>query len=299
MDKGPGRALPNPTAGTRSPCVRFPPLTRPVTVSHMGQGMFADDTVIRRVNREASTLLAAAYAILLQVAHPAVGQGVNDHSDFASRPLDRLRGTLTFVYGSVFGTREEAERVARIVRAVHRNVVGPGYDARDPDLQVWVAATLYEGAARVHGLVFGELSPAEKEELLGQCALFATSLGCPEDRWPADLPSFERYWKEMVEDIEVSDAARGIARDLFAPRNRALRPLTTIQRFVASGMLPPTIREGFGLEWDERRRRRFDRFFAVVRAVYPRLPLRVRTLPRDLYLRDMRRKAARGRAARR
>ncbi|MDA2814568.1 oxygenase MpaB family protein [Nocardiopsis sp. RSe5-2] len=265
----------------------------------MSQGMFADDAVIRRVNREASTLLAAAYAILLQVAHPAVGQGVGDHSDFASRPLDRLRGTLTFVYGSVFGTREEAERVARIVRAVHRHVVGPGYDARDPDLQVWVAATLYEGAVRIHGLVFGELSPGEKEELLGQCALFATSLGCPADRWPADLPSFERYWKEMVEGIEVGDAARGIAQDLFTPRNRALRPLTAVQRFIASGMLPPTVREGFGLEWDERRGRRFDRFFAVVRAVYPRLPMRVRTLPRDLYLRDMRRKAARGRAVRR
>ncbi len=268
-------------------------------MSHMGQGMFTDDTVIRRVNREASTLLAAAYAILLQVAHPSVGQGVRDHSDFASRPLDRLRGTLTFVYGSVFGTREEAERVARIVRAVHRHVVGPGYDARDPDLQVWVAATLYEGAVRIHGLVFGELSPQEKEELLGQCALFATALGCPGDRWPADLPSFERYWKETVEGIEVSGAARDIARDLFTPRNRALRPLTAIQRFIASGMLPPNIREGFGLAWDERRRRRFDRFFAVVRAVYPRLPLRVRTLPRDLYLRDMRRRAARGRPVRR
>ncbi|WP_017558564.1 oxygenase MpaB family protein [Nocardiopsis baichengensis] len=263
----------------------------------MGQGLFADDAVIRRVNREGATLLAAAYAILLQVAHPAVGQGVSDHSDFASRPLDRLRGTLTFVYGTAFGTRDEAERVARIVRAVHRHVVGPGYDARDPELQVWVAATLYEGAVRIHGLVFGELSPDEKEELLGQCSVFATSLGCPEEHWPADLPSFERYWKEMVEGMEVSGPARRIAEDLFAPRNRALRPLTAVQRFVASGMLPPNIREGFGLAWDERRRRRFDRFFAVVRTVYPHLPLRVRTLPRDLYLRDMRKKAVQRTAA--
>jgi len=248
-----------------------------------------------RVYREASALGGAAYAVLLQIAEPGVGKGVRDHSDFAQRPLDRLRGTLVFVYALVFGTDEEADRVSRIVRAVHKRGVGPDYDAQDPDLQVWVAATLYACDMHVYELVFGPMPPAEKDEVREFAAVFATSLGCPRDRWPATRADFDRYWAQAVAAIEVDDTARAIADDLFRPANPVLRVLTRIQRFLAAGLLPPHVRDGFGLEWGPAHQRRFDRLVAVVRAVYPRLPLAVRTLPRDYYLHDMRKRAV-GRA---
>jgi uncharacterized protein (DUF2236 family) len=50
---------------------------------------------MRLVAREGALLAGGARAILLQIAHPAVGRGVAEHSDFAGRPLDRLRATLT------------------------------------------------------------------------------------------------------------------------------------------------------------------------------------------------------------
>ena len=47
---------------------------------------------------------AGPRALLLQIAHPAVAAGVNDHSDFRADPWRRLAGTLrsylTIVYGS-------------------------------------------------------------------------------------------------------------------------------------------------------------------------------------------------------
>ncbi|MFC4866844.1 MULTISPECIES: oxygenase MpaB family protein [Streptomonospora] len=248
----------------------------------------------QRVYREAVVLGAAAYAILLQIAHPGVGQGVADHSDFAQRPVDRLRGTLVFVYGLVYGTEEEADRVARIVRAIHKRVTGPGYSARDPELQVWVAATLYACNMHVYELVFGPLAPEDKDEVYRHSAVFATSLGCPPDRWPATRADFDRYWADMIGAIEVNDTARAIARDLFHPANPVVRALVRVQRFLASGLLPEHVRAGFGLEWGPIHQRRFDRLVAAVRTVYPRLPLTVRTLPRDYYLHDMRRRAARG-----
>ena len=100
---------------------------------------------------------------------------------------------------------------------------------------------------------------------------------------------------QAVAAIEVDDTARAIADDLFRPANPVLRVLTRIQRFLAAGLLPPHVRDGFGLEWGPAHQRRFDRLVAVVRAVYPRLPLAVRTLPRDYYLHDMRKRAV-GRA---
>ncbi|WP_242677259.1 oxygenase MpaB family protein [Streptomonospora litoralis] len=254
-----------------------------------------------RVYREAVVLGAAAYAILLQIAHPGVGRGVREHSDFAQRPVDRLRGTLVFVYGLMFGTAEEAERVSAIVRAIHKRVVGPGYDARDPDLQVWVAATLYACDMHVYELVCGPMAPKDKDEVYAGAAVFATSLGCPREYWPATRADFDRYWADMVASIEVDDTARAIARDLFHPAHPVVRALVRVQRFLAAGLLPPHVRDGFGLAWGPVQQRRFDRLLAVVRAVYPRLPPAVRTLPRDFYLRDMRKRASgsgRNRAAR-
>ncbi|MFC4565752.1 oxygenase MpaB family protein [Nocardiopsis mangrovi] len=259
----------------------------------MANGLFTDDTQIRRVTREAVILAGAGYAILLQVTNPGVGQGVADHSDFAERPLDRLRGTLTFIYGMVFGTTDEAERIARGVRSAHKGVTGPGYDARDPSLQVWVAATLCEGGIRTYELVFGPMSPREKDDFCAQCAVYATSLGCPADRWPADRAAFERYWADEVASIEVTDTARSIARALFDPPQRLIRPAARLQGFLAAGLLPPRIRDELGLPWDPARQRRYDRLVAAVRAVYPRLPMAVRSLPKNAFMWDIRRRAAR------
>ncbi|MBB6173566.1 uncharacterized protein (DUF2236 family) [Nocardiopsis mwathae] len=261
----------------------------------MDTGLFADGAAIRRINREAVLLGGAGYAVLMQVAHPAVGQGVREHSDFAARPVNRLRGTLTFVYGQVFGTREEAERIARIVRAMHTKITGPGYDALDPDLQLWVAATLYDSGIRLYELTFGPLPPQDKDEAYRQASVFATSLGCPPETWPPSRDAFDAYWDRMVASIDVDDSAREIARALLAPANPLLRPLARFQAFLASGLLPPRIRDQLGLAWSEARQRRFDRLFSALRRVYPRLPAAVRTFPMRAYMWDMRRQTRRNR----
>ncbi|MFW5416999.1 DUF2236 domain-containing protein [Nocardiopsis sp. CNT-189] len=253
-----------------------------------------DRSELRRISGEAAVLGGAAYAILMQVSHPGVGQGVADHSDFAQRPLDRLRATLTFVYTMAVGTPEEVDRVSRTVRAAHGRVRGPGYDARDPDLQIWVAATLYEGGLRLYETAMGPLPPERREAAYRQAAVYATALGCPADRWPPTRDDFERYWSDSVSALRPGEAARGIARDLFHPRNPLLVPPVRLQRFLAAGLLPAHVRDGLGLPWGPRSQRRFDRLTAVVRAVYPRLPLRVRTAPMALCMWDMRRRAARG-----
>jgi uncharacterized protein (DUF2236 family) len=50
---------------------------------------------LRDIAGEAILLAGGGRAILMQIAHPAVGRGVAEHSDFASRPLDRLHATMT------------------------------------------------------------------------------------------------------------------------------------------------------------------------------------------------------------
>lgn len=61
-------------------------------------------------------------AILMKIAHPAVGRGVAEHSEFPPRPLDRLHATMTYVYAVVYGTETEIAAARPRVNAAHSTV---------------------------------------------------------------------------------------------------------------------------------------------------------------------------------
>src|SRR5437588_7543596 len=155
--------------------------------------LFAEDAVIRRVTREGALILGGGRALLMQLAHPAVAQGVAEHSGFESDPMARLRGTLEATFTIVFGTDEAAARTAAGVRAVHDHVTGPGYQANDPALLCWVNATLTDTALRVYRNLIGPLSDADAERYYEQSTRLAEVLGCPRDEQPADLAEFRAY----------------------------------------------------------------------------------------------------------
>jgi uncharacterized protein (DUF2236 family) len=60
----------------------------------------------------------AGRALLLQLAHPAVDQGVQDHSDFKRNPFKRLGGTLEATMSVVLGTEELAAGIGQRVAEV-------------------------------------------------------------------------------------------------------------------------------------------------------------------------------------
>ena len=250
---------------------------------------------MQAVAREGALLAGGARAILLQVAHPAVGRGVARHSDFASRPLDRLRATLTYVYCVTYGTPEEIEAVAAVVTGAHRKVTGAGYRASDPELQLWVAATLYDTALVVYEQLFGRLEQDEAEKVYRQYAVLGTALQVPAGAWPADRAAFRTYWDRMVDTLQVSPEARAVARDLLHPPSPplALRAAMPLNRFLTAAWLPARIRQEYGIPWDDRQQRRYELLMKVGATVYPRLPVPLREAPKTWYLRDMRRRAKR------
>ncbi|WP_313816599.1 oxygenase MpaB family protein [Citricoccus sp.] len=265
--------------------------------------------------REAVVLAGAGAAILLQVSHPSVGAGVARHSDFAADPLKRLRHTLQFVYAAVLPEAGAArEWVAGRVGAAHGPVhgtdaAGRAYSAADPQAQLWVTATLYWAAEQTRWRIWGEWSaaaagstgdtagPADPvaadavaEAVYRDYAVLGTLLGMPADLWPEDRAAFARYWDAAVGNLEVTDDARAICRDLFTAEAAPgwLRRLMPLVRFVSAGMLPGRIRQQLGLDWDGVDSRRDDALWCVLRAVYPRLPLRLRRLPARLVVRTLR-----------
>ncbi|WP_316291640.1 oxygenase MpaB family protein [Clavibacter michiganensis] len=254
------------------------------------------DGSIRDLAGEGILLAAGGRAILLQIADPSVARGVAEHSGFASRPLDRLEGTLGYVYAVVFGSPDEVARARRIVGRAHAPVrsaapaadgSAPAYSAYDPDLQLWVAATLYDSAITMFELCFGRLPEEAADRVYREYAVLGTALQVPEGRWPADRAAFRVYWEDRIRTLEPTGDARRVARTLLGgrvgpPVIRAVMPLVAL---MTAGLLPPRIRSGFGMRWDARLERRHARLMASVIAVYRVLPRAVREAHRSVITR--------------
>ena len=63
-------------------------------------GFYGPDSMMWRINREAVLLGAGPTALLLQIAHPLVAEGVAHHSTFEADPFKRLHGTISHDDGS-------------------------------------------------------------------------------------------------------------------------------------------------------------------------------------------------------
>lgn len=254
-------------------------------------GLFDDGDLVRVVGREGLLIASGGTASLLQTAHPRIAQGVFEHSRTAEDPLGRLRRTMQWLYAVEFGSREEAERLSAAVRRMHDRVTGPGYRAADPDLQVWVAATLFATAVTMYGLIFRRPAETELATYYEQSKAFATILGCPYEALPATYGDFREYYAGMLATLEISTASRAIAEQVLHPRlpgGPLNEPALAAIRLITAGLMPEPIRRQYGWPWDAARRRRFGLLIGSLRLVYPRLPLPVRTLPRDHYLHQLR-----------
>jgi uncharacterized protein (DUF2236 family) len=243
---------------------------------------FPKGSVIRRVNIEPAILFGAGRALLLQVAHPAVAQGVQDHSEFKRNPFKRLQGTLEATYAVVFGTAALAEGVGRRIQAIHDHVTGPGYAANDPANLLWVHATLMDTALRCYEELVEPLSDDDAETYYQQMKQVAVVFGLALEHQPDTLADFRRYVAETADSIEVTPVGRDLAGFILEPRlplrlDVPFVPLLRGQRLFTLGTLPPAVRAQLGVPWSDADQARYERARQRVRRVFAALPRGVRT----------------------
>lgn len=239
---------------------------------------FAPGAAIREVDGEAVILAGGGRALLMQIAHPLVAQGVAEHSEWRGDRYGRLLRTLRPMFAIVFGNAEEVRAAARGVNAVHRGVTGAGYEARDPELLLWVHATLVDTALACHRRFVRPLTPEREEEYYQQTRLVGRLLGVPESLLPRDLAAFNGYRDATIERLEVSETARAIARELCRPAP-PFGPLIVPWREITAGLLPPRLREAYEMPWSPARAALLESVAAVSRAAWPRLPRVLRRPP--------------------
>ena len=233
-------------------------------------------------------MFGAGRALTLQLAHPHVAAGVDEHSDFQRNPFKRLRGTLEAVYAMVYGTEELAHGVGRRIRWIHDFVVSSAYRANDPDNLLWVHATLLDSALSCYEHLVAPLAPHDVETYYQEMTIVAEAFGCPRSAQPPDYPAFRAYWDEQVATITVTDTGRQLAADILRPAlplklHVPLAPALGLQRLVAVGTTPPPLREQFGFAWDAELQQRLERVHAFVRRSNAVVPRGVRVAPIHLH----------------
>src|SRR5438067_3037481 len=176
----------------------------------MRPGLYSDDSVTRRVNRENILLLGGGRALLMQLAHPKVAAGVDEHSDFRTRPIRRLRRTIRMTMAIVFGDRETALAAARAVNQAHGKVRGRDYRALDPGLLQWVHATLVDSALVTYETFVKPLAEREREDFYQESKLLGGLLGIPLDQFPSTLADFSSYVERTMSEGGVRVGPRAL-----------------------------------------------------------------------------------------
>jgi uncharacterized protein (DUF2236 family) len=222
--------------------------------------------MIRRVHREQVIALSGPRALLMQAAHPVAFAGFFMSTGALDEPYERLRRTANVLHLITYGTRTAADRATARVRAVHSRVrgelsepvghfpAGTPWAADDPELLLWIIATLVDSALLVHQRYVGALTRSERQAYWDDYRVVGGLFGLRDRDMPATIEDFDTYIHDMLagDVLHVSEPARELAIQIVLkpPVPLQVRPLLELANFITVGLLPAGIRRQYGLSWD-------------------------------------------------
>lgn len=262
-------------------------------------GYFASDSMLRRVQGERVVMISGPRALLMQAADPLAVEGLLAHTKGMDDPYKRLERTAEVMSAIGFGTREEADRMTRRVRSMHRRVrgtldhdVGPfpagtPYAADDSKLLLWVLFTLVDSGIVVYERFVKRMSAAEKEAYWSDFRIVGNLFGLADSEMPANIAELDEYRRDRYSsgELVITAWARETARQIVMepPVPVALRPLLEAANYVTVALLPRVIRDQYGffpLPPGPLRELTVNAYAAYVkRGVLPFVPSRLRRIP--------------------
>jgi uncharacterized protein (DUF2236 family) len=247
------------------------------------------DSITWRYASDSRLYFVMLYALLLQVAHPVVGAGVRDFSDFEQRPWNRLLRTIDYVTVLVYGGTDAAA-MGRRLRALHKGFKGVREDGRpyyalEPEAYAWVHATLLETYVAGHERFGRPMRPEQKERFYREYRGLGRLIGVRDKDLPATWPEFRTYFDEtcandLVRTVSVDRVLAATQGDVPPPLPimpdlvwRAIRvPASRAMWLGGVGMLTPELRDRFGIDWTHKDERALERIGRTSRALTPVLP---------------------------
>ncbi len=177
---------------------------------------------------------------ILLTLHPAFAAAAIDHDRVHQDPVTRYRTIARYAYSTVYGTPEEAGKVAGFVRRNHKRVVGvepitgQPYQANS-DYELALTQTLLSSSwIAAHEAIAGRLRDDERDQFLLEQKLAGALLGIP----PAHLPGTMQELDTFLTNARRTWAAGEQAREVLRPFTFGDYPAGSV-----IGELPPIKRK--------------------------------------------------------
>jgi uncharacterized protein (DUF2236 family) len=230
---------------------------------------FDDSSILRRVQREHVVALSGPRALLMQAAHPVAFTGFFMSTGALEDPYSRLQRTARVLDTITWGSRADADTATAAVRRIHATKrgtlpeavgkfpAGTPWAADDPELLLWILATLTDSAWIVHQRYVRPLTRSERDSYWRDMQVMGRLFGMSDTDMPDSSVELETYVRDMIagDVLHVSEQARelGIQVVLNPPVPLLARPLLELANFVTVGLLPGKIRRQYRLGWDPMR----------------------------------------------
>lgn len=129
--------------------------------------------------------------------HPAVGQSLQQVSNFLDDPMDRFLRSIPPIMGVIYDDPES--RTGQLVRDFHREVKGElpdgsRYHALDPDTFWWTHATFIDAVISLEEFFGTPLTCAQKDQMIREGVTWWQQYGLSMRPVIDNYADFRAYW---------------------------------------------------------------------------------------------------------
>lgn len=220
-------------------------------------GLFGPQSVTWRVMARPASSIGIGTAVLMQMIHPRVLRMIDQASTVRQDPEKRAR--LTGEYGLTvnFGDTAAAERAGEVLRNIHAHrtavdpITGVSYRADEPDLLLWVHATIVWAVLAANQRWGPPLSRAERDQFVDEQRQAARLVGLDPETVPRNVAELDAYMARMQPQLAYVTETKFI-RELMVPP-RLPFSIEGLVHLVASraavDLLPDPIKDLYGFRW--------------------------------------------------
>lgn len=248
--------------------------------------------------------------LVMQAAHPAVGDAVARYSVFKTEPWGRLFRTgfsmMRFLHGGRQGRkgqRAKGQREAADLRALHAHFRGiqpdgKSYQALDPRIFRVVPDTFLAAALAFREAMGQPFTDAEQQTLFREYQELCLLFGIPQSCLEKNLAAFRVYYDKLLLDtMTYNETVSYLLEEMMKNGPRIPLPLPQswwqwlyrhtlypVIRIFTLGFIDPRFRAKHGIAWSRADEKKYRRYLKVVRFIRRLLPRWLRYHPFGLYV---------------